>query len=403
MRRAPLAAVVLATALLAAPAPAAEPLGQARSYYDAGVRAYSAARYDVAVEAFREAYRLAPRETVLFSLAQAERRQFTVSRDPALLREAIAHYRKYLKEVAEGGRRADAVEALGELDAVAARMTDLGAAPAGGAEPDARSKLARIMISSLTAGATILLDGKASTEQTIIEAVTPGKHQVIVTAPGHADERREVTAVEGALVPVEITLRAKPSYLHVSAPAGARIAVDGQTIGEAPIGQDIEVQAGAHLVTVTRKGHVPQQVSVQVDRGEVAPVVVSLAQTAQRQVAFGVAGVVGATLIGGGILAGAALQAESEANRVMGITSAGNLSQSQLAQYNASLQLRDDLRSIAAVSFGVAAALGLVGAGLFIFDDPAPLRVERQNRSTPPRVSLVLSPGVAGLGVSGTF
>src|SRR5262249_10580393 len=126
MRR---AAHLGATALLAGllslqgAALAADPVAEAKTYYDAGVRAYAAAQYAVAIEAFTEAYRLAPRESVLFSLAQAERRQYTVDRNQKHLRDAIAHFRQYLDAVPEGGRRADSVEALGELEAIASRLS----------------------------------------------------------------------------------------------------------------------------------------------------------------------------------------------------------------------------------------------------------------------------------------
>ncbi len=118
-----LAAAVLAFA--SSPAWAADPTPEtlAKTYYDAGVQAYAAGRFSVAMEAFSEAHRLLPKPTLLFSLAQAERREYTVSGDAETLRSAVAHFRRYLEEVKEGGRRADAVDALGELDAVTARAS----------------------------------------------------------------------------------------------------------------------------------------------------------------------------------------------------------------------------------------------------------------------------------------
>lgn len=401
MRRSPLAAAMLALALLGAPARAADPLGEAKAYYDAGVRAYAAAKYEVAVEAFREAYRLAPRETVLFSLAQAERRQYTVSLDPAILQDAIGHFRKYLSDVPKGGRRSDAVEALGELDSIAARLTDASAERPTEAAP--RVERTRIMVSSLTAGATIVLDGKASTEATILESVEPGKHQLLVTAPGHVDEKREIVAVEGALVPVEITLHEKPSFLRIAAPDGAQILVDGQRIGEAPLERGVQVASGAHAIAVTSTGHVPFQTSVSVERGATELVQASLPRTLQRRVSFGLMGVTAATLLGAGVLSGAALNAESQSRGVLSATSTRSLTPSELADYNASLELRDDLRTGAVVLFGAAAAVGLVSAGLYVFDDPAPLLGKPKRAASIREVSLTVTGASVGLGVSGSF
>ena len=55
----------------------------------AGAQAYAAGKYTDAVRSFEQAYALAPRPTVLFSLAQAERKSFLEHADPIALRHAI--------------------------------------------------------------------------------------------------------------------------------------------------------------------------------------------------------------------------------------------------------------------------------------------------------------------------
>lgn len=386
--------------LLSAGAGAADPLGEAKGYYDAGVRAYSAAKYEIAVEAFREAYRLAPRESVLFSLAQAERRQYTVERDPAMLREAIGHFRKYLQDVPEGGRRADAVEALGELEAIAARLNqDL---TAGNGVSEGKAKLTRLMISALTAGSTISLDGKETTEPTILQVVSPGKHTIVVKAPGYVDEEREVEAVEGALLPVEFTLREKPSFLRIIAPTGALVAVDGEAAGEAPLRQELFVESGAHVVTVTRTGYVPFQTTVNVEKGTLRRVAVTLPRTVQRQVSFGVMATAIVSTVVGAIHTGAAAQAESDAESILSKTKSQNLSLDELTQYNHSLSLRDGFRIGAGVLFGGGVGLALLATGLYLFDNPAPAAVASP-KSSSLRMSVGLSPSGWGLGVYGSF
>lgn len=392
--------LVGALMLLSAGADAADPLGEAKGYYDAGVRAYSSAKYEIAVEAFREAYRLAPRETVLFSLAQAERRQYTVEHDPAMLREAIGHFRKYLQDVPEGGRRADAVEALGELEAIAARLNqDL---TAGNGASEGKTKLTRLMISALTSGATISLDGKETTEPTILQVVAPGKHTIMVKAPGYVDEEREVEAIEGALLPVEFSLREKPSFMRIVAPTGALIAVDGEAAGEAPLREELFVSPGVHVVTVTRTGYVPFQASVNVERGALRRVAVSLPRTIQRRVAFGVLATAIVSTLVGVIQTGVAVQAESDAEGILSKSKSQNLSLDELLQYNRTIELRDDLRIGAGVLFGSGVGLALLGTGLYLFDNPAPPAFVPP-KSSSLRMSLGLSPAGWGLGIQGSF
>jgi hypothetical protein len=412
------AALLAASLLLAAPAaraadPPAPAAGatagaadpppseaQAKTYYDAGVQAYAAGRYAVAVQAFSEAYRLAPKPTLLFSLAQAERREYTVSHDARLLRAAIGHFRRYLDVVKEGGRRTDAVEALGELEAVAARL-----APADGeaAAPEKPPETSRILITTATRGATVTLDGAEHTESPVLEEVKPGKHVVRVTAPGHVDEQREVTTVQGAVLPVEITLREKPSYISVQAPAGARVVLDGRPLGEAPLPGDFEVAPGQHVVTVTRTGHVPYHERVSVERGDSLPLVVSLPRTRQRVASYAVFATGVAALLTGGALGVAAHDAEDSARSVLVKAGSTNITQADLDRYNGALATRDDLRRGLLGTIIAGAALTITGIGLYLFDDPEPPASFEPADARHVKLSLSVGPGGAGLGLTGSF
>lgn len=414
MKRRALAAVLFAAALaVEGAALAADPVAQAKTYYDAGVRAYAAAQYTVAIEAFSEAYRLAARESVLFSLAQAERRQYTVEHNAKHLHDAIAHFRRYLEVVPEGGRRADAVEALGELEAVAARLApppaQEPAAPAAPAAPAPQVQApARIMVTVLTKEATILLDGKEHKDETIIEEVTPGPHTVRVSAAGYLDEQREVRAVSGSLVPLEVTLREQPSFFQVSAPAGARVLMDGQPLGEAPLPRDVEVSSGAHLVTVTRTGYVPYHRSLSIERGQTMPLSISLPRTRQRAIAFGVLGASVGTLLTGIAFGLGAWQAEAGSRGILDNNKTRNLTTAELESYNDGLELRDNLRIASLVGFGVTAVLALGGAGLYFFDNPVPVASEPSSRAPATRpsstkVSVAAAPGALSIAVTGSF
>lgn len=364
------------------------------------MQAYSAGRFSVAVEAFSEAYRLAKKPTLLFSLAQAERREYTLSHDSALMRSAAAHFRQYLEEVKEGGRRTDAVEALGELEAVAARVDLAGGDPTS---PGKAGTTSRILITTETKGATVVLDGTEHTESPIVEQVAPGKHKVRVYgarlrgrgARGGHRSRGGVTRRDHA--PREALVRERAGAV------GARVALDGRLLGEAPLAGPLEIMAGGHVVTVTKRGHVPYQERFQAARGETSPVRVTLPRTPQRLVSFGVLGGGAAALLtGGGLLLGA-LDAESTAKRILAGGETANLQQADLDRYNTSLSRRDDLTR-ASFGFGAGAALGLTAAALYLFDDPEPPGASAAREADRARVSLAIGlvPS-AGLGITGTF
>src|SRR5215472_3793788 len=156
MKSAPAAALSAAMLLALAMPARAEDLEQAKMYFNAGAQAYSAGRYAFAVQAFEQAYKLAPRPAIAFSLAQAERKQFFVAKHNDVLAHAVKHYHEYLDQVPTGGRRDDAVNALAELEPLAARVspeTVQSNAPA--------AVETRIMVSSQTEHANGSIDGGA--------------------------------------------------------------------------------------------------------------------------------------------------------------------------------------------------------------------------------------------------
>lgn len=400
MRR--LAWALLASALLwARPARAdtKENVEKARILFNAGAQAYAAGRYEDAVHAFREAHSLTPeRATVVFSLAQAERRHYTLGRDPEVLRAAIDHFRQYLALVPEGGRRADAITALGELEAILAGLREKSASePAPQVPPPTR-----IMVTTNAPDAVISIDGAAHEESPLLAVVGPGRHVVRVSAPGFLDEQRQVVAVEAALVPIEVTLRERPSYLSLAAPRGASIAIDGQPRGEAPFPEKIELSPGPHLVAATQWGHDPRVERVLLARGHVTPLVLTLRTTDQRRVSLMLTGGFAAGLAGGTVLAVGALHQETIAKRILAEASLANIEAIKLEQYNTARSSRDSYRMATYATFGLSAALGLAAAATFYFDNQKPPQGE-------PRVASVraggitILPGGAGFAVGGVF
>src|SRR5262245_36246218 len=92
--------LALAAALVSfSPAARADDVAAAKDLFKAGAAAYGAGDYRAAIQALEGAYRLTPLPAIAFSLAQAERREFFVSREPSHLARAVELFRLYLTQV----------------------------------------------------------------------------------------------------------------------------------------------------------------------------------------------------------------------------------------------------------------------------------------------------------------
>jgi hypothetical protein len=347
-------------------------------------------------------------------MAQAHRRQYYLDKRPEDLREAIREYREYLTKVEQGGRRADAAEALAELEPTAARLEPAaGAAAAPEVKPPTR-----LMVSSQTKGASVVLDGGAASGAPLIGDVKPGKHVIHVAAPGFFDEEREVLAAEGSLVAVDIPLREKPARVSVEAASGAQVAVDGRPAGTTPLASPLELASGRHLVTVTRNGSRAYSQEIDVARAETRRLAVPLETTSQRYLSYVLLTTGAAGLVAGGVFTGVSFAAQKQAKDIGDARAAGNITLQQLDDYNAAVDRREAWKKAAGVAFGAGAAVGAVGLLLFAFDQPRlaapPMHLDEKPRApepaptpAPPAMEMsavpVVSPGFLGGAVSARF
>lgn len=406
MRRAAFALVVSSTLWASlAHAQSADELEQAKTYFNAGATAFAAGQFEVATQAFEQSYRLAPRPAILFSIAQAERRQYYLGRRPDVLRRAIGHYRQYLEADPKGNRRGDAAQALADLEAAAARVEGQPAPPA---PPTEAAVPTRLMVSSQTRGAEVWVDGHKATEVPVIEEVAPGKHRVRLTATGYFDEDREIVAVKGGLVALDIPLRERPGVLSFWVPDGAQITIDGRPQGAAPL-PALELTPGRHLVAVTMSGHRPYSEEIDLQRGEPRTLRTGLQPTGQRVASSWImAGGVG-SLVAGGVFTTLSLRQQKAAEDVLTARTQSNISSAQVDDYTSHRDLRDRYRIAAASWFGTGIVLGTVGVLLYAFDQPmvSATATERAKPKPPvtetPEVSTNIGPGTVTLSLSGRF
>jgi hypothetical protein len=343
---------------------------QSKAYFKAGAAAYEMGDYLAAIQALQAAYKLTPLPAIAFSLAQASRRQYFVSHDPEHLRAAIELFRTYLRQGTSKGRRADAADALGQLEPLAAANASVAgnAADAGFARPERT----RLLISGSTPRATVSLDGNAAAAAPLIAQVAPGTHQLRVVADGFFPYERSVQAVAGELVPVEVTLRERPATVVVRATPGANLYVDGSFVQYVETGKRLTLPSGSHAFTFTKNGYRVQAVSTQLEPGATRSIDANLHQTPQRTAAIVLLAVSGATLGAGALLTGLAIDRENAASKILEHRSMRNITSSEFSAYRDAVSERGRLRALAIGSFVGSAAALVTGLFLYAVDQPDP-------------------------------
>ncbi len=216
----------------------------ARSHFDRGVALSGMGDYESALIEFRASYDIRPRPNVLFNLGatyQALHRYVRASR-------AIE---QYLNEATlTAVRRADVERGLAQI----------------------RTYIAHIVLPGLPDGAVITLDREpwAMTRGGGETAVSAGRHDLEVTAPGFVATRQAFTigggetrsilvvmrAAEATVArPVDSTIPVLPAVVVVRGlPAGATLTIDGIA---APLDRAVQLSAGPHDFVARARGWVP--------------------------------------------------------------------------------------------------------------------------------------------------
>ena len=401
----------LASSSFAAPRePTADEVERARTFFNAGAQAYSSARYAEAVHSFEQAYELAPRAQLLFSLAQAERKEFFANNDGAYVRRAIQHYKAYLEQVPSGGRRSEATEAKADLEARLARLDpQQTSAPA----PTPEKRKARVTVYSATPAAQVSIDRGPPQELPYFGDLGPGKHQVRVFSEGYIDGEREVSGDKPIDQPVDLPLKERPSSVTVVLNIAADILVDGRIVATAPLFQPIEIPPGPHVLSVAANGKKPLSQEVVLPRGKPFRFEPKLEASGQRIVSLTMLGASAAGIVTGAVFGILSLGQESRAKNTQADLGNGNISAERLATYNLSIDRRDAFRNVSVVAFSASAALGAGGALLYFLDHPTisvlpPRSVEptpppRTNQPLDLTASPLVGPGLWGGSVTATF
>ena len=326
---------------------AADGQGDGRALFDVGVKAYQQGRYRAAATAFQEAFELTRRPGLLFSLGQALRRSYEQTRDPTELQEAIRYYERYLDAQHEGEHRSEAVSWLEQLSSLPAAKSP----PTAAAEQPARAQL---VVAVNVPSAKLSLDGRPVPTLPHAAQVLPGKHQIVVTAVGYATDRREISIAAGAVVSLNIELRALTSRVAVTGEHGAELFIDDVRTGILP-SPPVQLAPGQHWVEVRAPGRVTLRQTVQLSAEDSLRLRLFAPATTRRTASWALIGTGAAALLASGVLGYFALQQESKARALQNQPGAG-------PAFDDSVAKRNGFRLAAAISGGVGVAATLSGA-----------------------------------------
>ena len=379
MKRVGALLLVLAVAATGTTAHADTDVDQAKALFSAGASAYDKGDYIAAIQAFEGAAKLAPRPALVFSLAQAHRRQYYIDSKAEHLRAAVDLYRAYLEQAPDGNRRADASQALQELGPAAQKL-------GGDASGPRAQEPARISIhSSGTPGARVSLDGAKTVEAPLIGPVPAGKHRVVISAEGFFDETREVTAVDGTIIAADVALREKPALVTLQrADDGARVEIDGRFVSTTPLHAPLEIAPGSHLLTVTKNGHEAYARELELGRGETRSLDAKLAPSKQRGVAGWLFVAGGVAVVAGGTFLTVAMVEEGTASSILDARATRNLTAADLDRYDAARRARTSWTAASVAGFGTGAVLAATALVLFVFDTPSTPSTARRDDPTKP-------------------
>jgi hypothetical protein len=285
------------------------------------------------------------------------------------LERAISLFRRYIEVSPGGSRRADALEALSQLEPLAAAQPKSSSAAARSDETVRRT---RVLITTDAPGARIALDGSAMAASPLIREVEPGKHRVQVEALGFYPGQRDVTAIAGELVLAQIPLRERPSILSVWTAPDAEIYIDGAFVSQGGDGVTIQLSSGKHRLAVGQKGHRVAVRELSLQRGKAETVRIELEQTPQRFIAEGLFIAGGAALGASLVFSSLTVRSEGSAEEFLGRRSYGNVSGADLYRYDSTIADRDRYRLGTTVSFAASAGFFITGLFVHELDQPNP-------------------------------
>lgn len=134
---------------------------------------------------------------------------------------------------------------------------------------DMISNSGTLVVQSTPPGATVFVDGRNEGVTPLsIDRVAQGSRDVSLQFPGYRPYRRNVSIQAADTSRVDVELLPIPGGLRVvTVPRNARVYINGEFEGEAPIELD-ELSPGTHSIRVASRGHADESRTVEISRGQ---------------------------------------------------------------------------------------------------------------------------------------
>ena len=227
---------------------------QARQAFQRGVDAYAAERWEEALGAFQEAYRIAPHPSVRVNMANC----YLHLGRPV---EALDHFERFLIESGDDVDRAQKREVRGQI-------------------AELRGQIGEVFLRIQPEGSTVTIDGHTTRRAPILDAVklSAGPHHLTVEMDGHQTREWDFEVEGGGRAEVRIVLE------------------EGAEPAEAPVDDTIGAEAAAGAA-VEEEGEAPEPLAEPPSEGFQIPTTAWIAGGATLALAI-TAGVLGGVAIG---------------------------------------------------------------------------------------------------------
>jgi hypothetical protein len=222
-----------------------------REWFDRGLTALDAGRYDDAIRAFERSYALRPSPVVLYNLGLALRATGRV-------REAIAALERFVQRPADGTTSAQLAAVRQEITRLRGTLATL--------ELDVTPRATRAVID---AGEVLPTRGSLQ--------IDPGPHSVALSLDGYRPETRLINAARGRSVTLAAQLELSDPSPHIQVESNvpsAAVLVDDREIGHGSA--DTATSEGSHTVVVRAPGYREVRRAVRVGAAGSTRVVIEL-------------------------------------------------------------------------------------------------------------------------------
>ncbi|MSQ81624.1 MAG: PEGA domain-containing protein [Myxococcales bacterium] len=219
------------------PPPAADPTTQhADALSDEAKAAYKDKKYAAAFALFEKAFATQPRSAFLYNMAKCREKL-------AEYGEAVKQLERYLevyRQQNDGLESPDRADTLRQIEDLKRRAFEA---------------LPEVSIQSVPPGAQVLEAGVTIGSTPLVTRMRAGRHPIVLKLAKHSDLDAELEVPQSGKVSVVWSMKStvKRGAIGVWCNVrGAQIAIDGKVAAVTPFAGQLDVEPGAHQVTITR-------------------------------------------------------------------------------------------------------------------------------------------------------